>query len=422
MALYAGVYQLWGRKIQLVRIDGTGSSSDAVAARADADRAAAAGVFAVLGGPAQARQFSDELAAKHVLCVGTCIIAQSQQYYQQHQPWVWPTGPSPDQTSAMITEFIKKQMIGKPAQWGGPDVNGKQRTWALLTYDTPDSQFKTSWDDLEAKMKTAGANVLAHQTYYLNLPTLQADARTIATKLKQIGATSILFTGDPLFPIYLTADMTKENYFPEWVMSGTVFADTNVFARKFDQQQWKHAFGLQLIPARIPKDKQDSFTVYKWWYGANTQPPTDNNYAVVKGDVELLMDGLQLAGPNLTPQAFQNGLFAAPAAVDNDAPTIKTIITYGQHGYWPGTDIAGLDNAGFEFWDPTAQGQDETGTQGTGMYRLMDGGLRYLPGHWPTDPMALFDPKNTVTIYGENNIPASLIPPTEPVPAGAPAG
>ena len=48
--------------------------------------------------------------------------------------------------------------------------------------------------------------------------------------------------------------MTQQNYFPEWVMAGTVLADTNVFARKFDQQQWKHAFGLQLIPARVPKD------------------------------------------------------------------------------------------------------------------------------------------------------------------------
>ena len=43
--------------------------------------------------------------------------------------------------------------------------------------------------------------------------------------------------------------MTQQGYFPEWVMAGTVLADTNVFARKFDQKQWSHAFGLQLIPA-----------------------------------------------------------------------------------------------------------------------------------------------------------------------------
>jgi len=36
--LYSSVYNLYGRKIQLVKIQGTGTSSDAVAARADADK------------------------------------------------------------------------------------------------------------------------------------------------------------------------------------------------------------------------------------------------------------------------------------------------------------------------------------------------------------------------------------------------
>src|SRR4051812_32049699 len=80
--LYAGVYELYGRKIQLVRINGTGASSDAVAARADADRAAAAGVIAVMGGPTQAREFGEELAAKKVMCIGTCIIAAPEKFYK----------------------------------------------------------------------------------------------------------------------------------------------------------------------------------------------------------------------------------------------------------------------------------------------------------------------------------------------------
>jgi hypothetical protein len=237
--------------------------------------------------------------------------------------------------------------------------------------------------------------------------------------LKQKNATSILFTGDPIFPIFRTAEMTKEHYFPEWVMSGTVLADTNVFARKFDQQQWQHAFGLQLIPARIPKDKQDSYTLHQWWFHG-AAPTADNGFAIYKGDMELLFDGLQLAGPKLTPTAFRNGLDAAPTPAPTDKATVRTIVTYGNHGYWPGDDPAGLDNAGLEFWDPTTSGPDETGTVGKGMYRLMDGGVRYLPSQWPKTPMALFDKANTVTIYGETDVPAALLPATEPLPPGAP--
>jgi hypothetical protein len=415
--IYANTYQLYGRKIQLVRIDGSGSASDSVQARADADRAAAAGVFAVIGGPLQTKAFSDELSQKKILCVGTCIISQPQRYYEEHSPYMWPTGPSPDQTSTMVTTFVKNQLAGKPAQYAGGSLKGKTRTFTMLTYDTPDNQYRASWDDLATKLRATGVNVVDHVDYYLNIPTMQADARTIATRLKQKDATSILFTGDPVFPIFLTAEMTKENYFPEWVMSGTVFADTNVFARKFDQKQWVHAFGLQLVPARIPQKQQDAYTLHQWWFN-NAAPPDQNAYAVVKGDVETLFDGLQLAGPHLTPQAFKFGLDAMPPGAPTDKPTLQTIVTYGNHGFWQGDDPAGLDNAGILFWDPTAVGPDETGTIGTGMYRLMDGGQRYLPSQWPTTPMALFDKTNTVTIYPPTEIPAELRPKNYPLPPG----
>jgi len=123
--LYAGTYEPYGRKVQMVPIDGTGTLSDAVAARADADRAAAKNVFAVMGGPAQAKEFADELAQKKILCIATCIIAQPQKYVLDNAPYLWPPGPTPDQTATMVTEFIKKQLLGKPAEWAGPDQSGR---------------------------------------------------------------------------------------------------------------------------------------------------------------------------------------------------------------------------------------------------------------------------------------------------------
>jgi len=62
-------------------------------------------------------------------------------------------------------------------------------------------------------------------------------------------------------------------------MSGTVLADTNVFARQFDQQQWAHAFGLQLHPRRaMAKNKQDSYNAAP--VVVQTRPRlADNSYA-----------------------------------------------------------------------------------------------------------------------------------------------
>jgi hypothetical protein len=100
---------------------------------------------------------------------------------------------------------------------------------------------------------------------------------------------------------------------------------------------------------------------------------------------------------------------------------LRPTVSYGDHGIWPyEVDPNGLDDASLVWWDPTATGEDETGAEGVGMYRLVDGGRRYLPGEWPTEPIAFFDPTGTVTVYDET--PAELQPDEEyPPPAGAPA-
>ena len=419
--LYEKLFELYGRHLQLVRIDGTGTSSDAVAARADADKAAAAGVFAVIGGPGQAKQFGDELAQKHILCLGGCIVAQPQQYILDHEPYMWPIGPTPDETSTLVTDLIKNQLLGKPAQWAGPAIVGKPRTFTMLTYNTPDGQYTASWDDLRKKMDAIGAKVVSHVDYYLNLPTLQADARTIAAKLKQANATDILFTGDPIFPQYLTKEMTKQGYFPEWVLSGTVLADTVAFAKSFDQQQWKHAFGLNLSHPLTVKTDQDAYTLHKWWYG--TPPESDNNYGVVNAPIEMFMEGLQTAGPNLTPQSFKNGIYAVPPNVPAGTPTPSPIITYGNHGLWPGLadDPGGGDNVSLLWWDPTVNGVDEVGNPAHGQYRVLNNGARYTAANFPTDPLPFFNPANTVTVYQAGHPPADLVPKSYPVPADAPA-
>jgi hypothetical protein len=416
--IYQNLFELYGRKIQLVKIQGTGGSTDEVAAKADADQAAAAGVFAVLGGPAQSRSFEAELARQKILCIAACVTSAPNSILEQYAPYLWGTGPTPEQTSLMTTELIKKQLLGKNAVYAGDELKSKPRTFALLSYDTPDGEYKASWDDFYNDLKKAGLPLVGHISYFLNPSSLAADGRTVATKLKATGATTIVFTGDPIFPSFLTAQMTQQNYFPEWVMAGTVLADTNVFARKFDQQQWSHAFGLQLIPARVPKPQQDSYSVHEWWFGK--PPPTANNYGLIKGYVELLMDGLQLAGPKLTPETFRDGLYHAPAQTTGPQG-LGLIATFGDHGYWSGTDYGGLDNAGILYWDPKTVGPDETGNVAPGMYRLVDGGKRYLPGQWPTDPVKLFDPAGTVTIYDAKAIPPELVPKDQPLPSNAPA-
>jgi cytosine/adenosine deaminase-related metal-dependent hydrolase len=83
--------------------------------------------------------------------------------------------------------------------------------------------------------------------YALDPATLQETASNAITKLKSAGVTTVIFAGDPIAPRDFTQEATAQDYFPEWFLNLSVLIDTNVFSRTYDQEQWKHAFGLSAL-------------------------------------------------------------------------------------------------------------------------------------------------------------------------------
>ncbi len=305
--------ELYGRHVQLVKLEGTGNSSNEQAAQADAVTAKSMKVFAVLGGPTQTKSFAQTLANEGILCVGSCVVSRPASFFKQNSPYIWP-GIEPDQTSQLNTEFVKKQLVGKDAQYAGdPKFQHEKRTFAILSYDTQDGGYKPVWDNWKKELEAAGVPLKGQVNYFLNIPTVQSDAQSLVQKLKAINATTVLFTGDPFTPIYFTKEATKQGYFPEWVMAGTVFADTAVFGRQFDQKQWAHAFGMSLIPPRIPRNEAEYYALYTNC-GTSSPAPGDNTQGIVYANELLLFDGLELAGPHLERAELLRGDHELPAA------------------------------------------------------------------------------------------------------------
>ena len=84
-------YQTYGRKVKLVPIKASGAADDDVAAKADAIKVATEiKAFASWGGPSQTGAYADELAARGVLCLGDCILAQPESFIATRAPYLWP--------------------------------------------------------------------------------------------------------------------------------------------------------------------------------------------------------------------------------------------------------------------------------------------------------------------------------------------
>jgi hypothetical protein len=397
---YNALYETYGRTVRVVEIDATGSASDDAAARADAIKIADdIGAFAVIGGPAQTTVYAQELAARGVVCL--CATGQPQELYDELAPHAWGATMASTQGYVHRADYVANHLAGEPAEFAGdPAFQDQERTFGIVYYETADGSRGPGVDFFEERLGESDVELADRIPYILDLTRAPEDAATIVARLKDEGVTSVIFAGDPFFPIYLTEAATNQDYFPEWIVTGSTGTDATAFARRYDQEQWSHAFGLSFLLARVDPDVVDEAGNWVSWYLGETLEQYPNIF-----DFGRLFAGIHLAGPDLTPETYRDGMFSY-----KPIGGYRTVFgaSYGNHR-WPWPDYAGSDDVTLIWWDADATGQDETGAEGTGMYRYMNNGERFLPGEVADAPSAPFDEADTVTVMDE--IPADDLPP-----------
>lgn len=410
--LYNELYETYGRTVRVEVFTGTGAGDDTVAARADAIAIAEKDPFIVLGGPIQASSvFSSELAARGIICGPGCTLAVVEEIVKENAPYIWSAGPTPDQAAALASEMVAKLAgPGKATMAGDPALREQDRVYALVHYDTPDGDHQKVFEALRASLADNGIELATDVEFTLDLARSQENARTNISKLQAAGVTTIIYYGDPITPGALTTEATAQGFHPEWILGPSVMADTTIFARLTDHDQWKNGFGLALSAARGEPETVTAFKIYEWAHG---EPPPNNTASVSEAYIRTLFNGVHLAGPDLTPESFRDGLFRFPPS--GGGPTTP-LTSRGHHAIWPDVDWGGSDDAAIIWFDPEATGTDEVGNEGVGMYRYALEGKRYTLGNLPDSPeeAGLFDVDSSITIFEE--VPAEDLTPEYDAP------
>jgi hypothetical protein len=406
--LMASTYETWGREIRVVPLKGSGS--DETSARADAVKVAEEiKAFASIGGPGQESAYAEELARRKVLCIG-CGLALPDAKFQEYAPYLWGNSQPPEQYLLNLGDFIIERLLGQKAEFAGDEeTRAKERVFGVVHFEQDPPVFSGVQDMVDSEGGARGYEAATTLTYQLVIADLPEKARVIVARLKEAGVTSVVFLGDPVMPIYLTKAATDQDYFPEWIITGTVLTDTTVFGRLYDQRQWAHAFGISGLPARLPQKQGEAWRLHEWYYGR--EPDAKNTIAVINEPIRLFMLGVHMAGPNLTPETFRDGMFNYPPT--GGTPTAPRL-SFGDQGVFANPDYNAVDDMQVIWWDVDATGLDEQGAEGTGMMRYADGGKRYLPGEMPTLPANVFDEEGSVLGYDE--VPPDIAPPDYPSP------
>ena len=413
MDLFGTYYQTYGRTVDLKIVQASGTSTDEVAARADAQRAIEEHKpFAAFGGPVLTNAWADEMAAAGVVCI-SCGLTGSEEFREDRAPYLISIAMAGNQMNVHGAEYVAKKLAGKPAQYGGPDVVDTERVFGHV-YITSSEESERNAAQFADLLSGEGVTLAEQLSYVLDPGRLPEQATSVISKLKESGVTTVLLQGDPVGPTNLTQEATAQEYFPEWVVVGGTLVDTNTFGRVYDQQQWQHAFGVTSGAVSLAPEITPGFALYEWFHGS--PPPAAETAPILFPNPSLLHSLIQAAGPDLTPETMRDALFAGEPT---QSAITQPSLSWGDHGLWGAlrtpNDWSGVDDATEWWWDADETGPDEIQREGTGMIRFVDGGRRYLPGDWG-DALTLFDEAGTVTILDEP--PAEETPPEYPSPAG----
>jgi hypothetical protein len=369
-------FQFYGRKLKVVYYTGQGSQSNELLgqgqAQADADAITVGQqihAFADLSSTTE--PYGDALYRQHVLAFGVPYL--SRQWMAQRQPYEWSIATDCNSVVDTTSEFVDKELGNGPAAFAGPGLQGKPRRIAIISPDNP--WYQDCANEAIKIMKAQGVQVVDDIQYQLNLATLSNQAASVIAKLSNDGITTVVCGCDPVFPVYLTSRAHEQSYSPEWVVAGVALTDADIVGQLFDQSEWSHAFGVSYSGDTPPKRGTLGYNAYK--LVRNDEPA--NAVDLIYAQMYQLAMGLQLAGPNLTPQSFQQGMFSYQGSVAN-APAAQ-LGTWGfPVGHWtPQVDSRII------YWDPNKI-STFNGKQGA----YVQASPRYRQGQYPTGSPHVF--------------------------------
>lgn len=387
-------YELYGRQVEFVPyVSQFGNSTDEALGQGregacqDAtqivDELDVYGVVGDIGSAGIAGGMSavfSECAAERELVVFSGAAYYPETFYEEYHPYIWNTAMNCLRINEHLAEYIGKRLQGKPATFAGdPAFREKERTFA--GYYPDNEQYlecaKVLTDDLQEQY---GVNRDVSYQYQLDFSRFSEQAQQAILQFKDAGITTVMVSADPFSLQYLTQHAAEQDYFPEWVISGSAGLDQNNNARGYEPEAVDGSlFGLSQLSASDTLYGEDAEAprLYAKLFDGETIPKgtTGNLYGLVQ-----MFNFLQAAGPDLTPDNMAAGVQSMPE-MGGDGRTIWS---------WQDSHTATQD-AREVYWDPSAPpGPEEPDQDVDGSYIATYDGRRFMVGEWPEEDPPVF--------------------------------
>ncbi len=405
VALFNKDFELWGRKVVIKYFNGQGCyasellGQDQSQAEADAQTAASLNVFADTSMLYSAPPYDTALAQKHIIAIGGEFMPHS--WYQQNAPYEYSTIASCSKFMTSVVQIVKNSINGLPAIYTGNKIFHHEPAKIGLIY--PSAAFLAPCaQQVVSELKADHIPIKATFVYDIsNFGSVSDEATTVMSDFHQKGITTVICGCDPVTPMYMAGAAAQQNYYPEWIpMTLGDGVTRGIMGSPAARKEWSHAI-TNYVQTTPPQD-QEYTLAYKIATGHQLHGLI--NVVTAGGvypDILLLFSALQQAGPDLTVQSFQRGIWSLPPSVQD--------ASMGGWAFMPG-HYTTPSNYMISYWDNNARGAV---TNGQGAFLACNHGELYA---YPGYKGATLPSGKQLSCFGTGGSSKPWVPPPSAIP------
>ncbi len=382
-------YEMYGRQLIIIPHGGGESAQEMQAAAVAADdehRAFASLQYGDSGG----REFVyyNELARREIISMNGRPTMYDEADLARFHPFQWSYLPGHDKMSRNKADWACRALKDERAEFADGAESLGTRVFGLVVTVHPDGSGP-DLTPMKAVLSGCGIALAAEIEFVMDGDDQSGreQAQTAVAKLRSEGVTTVLCQcHTQTSGYYMGSVATANGYNPEWVIGTYMYQAEDVAAQLWDPVQIESSFGMSWWSKQLPP--QDS----PWYWAVNEGNP-DREFANYFDYYEarwlyngllMMVAGIQMAGPHLTPQSFADGLqsttFPNPNA--GGPPYYQ-----GEVGF--ANEHTAVNDAAL-VWLTKSERSNWSNSPGAKCYA--NSGLRYREGSWPSGYGDLFEP------------------------------
>ncbi len=369
-------YELYGRELELIDFKGT---CDLLPPQYDCLREDMRTIvndhqpLYVIWRTTLASAAFDELSSLGVLNAGGQHFSEN--FGSARRPYHYDQMMTGTKVADYFSEYWCKRLAPHPVRYGAGlhptepgQMNGSDRVLGIITQDDPANTEVLN--EIKERVKDCGGGVKAVYQYAQDIDRAQEQRKAGLAKMREAGVTFLTCVCDAIAPYFMIITEDEDQYWPENFVAGTGYMDHDFVGRLYDvSTTWNRAWGISTLPVLENLSADDAARVWKAT-GRSGNPP----YTAAAADwsyYQMVAEGIHLAGPNLTPESFEQGSFNTAHA--GAGP--------GRVGYSFGPSNHGwTDDVKEIYWSKTATSNVDGRA---GAYVVMNEGRRFTLGSIP---------------------------------------